>query len=150
MKKLKNLAFLLILGIIATSCGEDPPPPPSEEEVQTALLAQSWAVGTDANDITLDGQDEIGNWDGFTVVFSANGTYTASNVSTGREVVWPTSGTWVFQGLTGADLNTIIRDDGVNINIAVSETTLKMSFNYTAPGGRTSGTDGEWVFNMGR
>ena len=114
MKKLKNLAFLLILGMIATSCGEDPPPPPSEEEVQTTLLAKSWAVTTGANSVSLDGQDEDGNWDGFSVNFSADGTYSASSVSVGREIVWPASGTWAFNGTTGADLNTIIRGDGVS------------------------------------
>lgn len=123
---------------------------PTEEEVQTALLAKSWAVTTGANSVSLDGQDEDGNWDGFTVNFSENGTYTSSNVSVGREVVWPTSGTWAFKGTTGADLNTIIRGDGVNIDITLSETALSMRFNYTEPGGRTSGVEGDWVFNMER
>lgn len=152
MKKLKNLAFLLILGMIATSCGEDPPPPPSEEEVQTTLLAKPWTVGTSANDITLDTQDEIANWAGFSVVFSASGTYTTTNVSTGRETVWPSQGSWTYKGTTGADLNTIIRDAGTNnettINLTVDEVALKMTFNYTDPVGRTDGTEGDWAFNM--
>jgi hypothetical protein len=152
MKKIKILAFLLLGGMITImSCGPDPVTPPSEEEVQLGLLAKTWAVTSGANAVTLDGQDEDGNWTGFTVSFAENGTYTASNVSEGREVVWPVSGTWAFKGAgtDAVDVNTIVRDDGVEITITVDEATLKMSFTYTDPGGRTEGTEGAWIFNMG-
>ena len=149
MKKLKINALALLLGLVILSgCKDDAPAPPSEESVRTGLLAKSWSVGTSANAVTLDTADEIANWPGFSVNFSADGTYTASNVSVGREVVWPATGKWAYKGTTGADLNTIIREDGVNINIAISETTLQMTFNYTESGGRTDGTEGDWVFNM--
>ena len=78
--------------------------------------------------------------------FEADGTYTASNVADGRDVVWPTSGTWDFK--SDDELNTVIRGDDVSISIVVDEANLKMTFNYTANGGRTNGTDGVWVFNM--
>lgn len=151
MRNLKITSLVFILGIaVLFSCKDKTPPAPTEAEVQMGLIAQTWTVITGANSVTLDGADEEQNWPGFAVTFNANGTYTASNVSTGREVVWPTSGTWAFKGSTGNDLNTIIRDDGVDIAIVVSETSLKMSFRYTAPGGRISGTEGDWVFNMAK
>lgn len=151
MKKINYLAFLLILGILATGCKDDAPPAPSAEEVQTGLLAKTWLVGTTANSVTFEGTDENGNWDGFTVTFAANGTYTASNVSAGREVVWPSTGTWAYKGAGTEDVNvnTLERGDGVEIAIVVDEASLKMTFTYTDPGGRTDGTEGPWVFNMG-
>ncbi len=155
MKNLKITSLALLLGLaVIYSCKPDPEPEPSPEETQTALLAQTWKVGTAANDVTLDGSNEIGNWDGFTVTFNANGSYTASNVSAGRETVWPTQGSWEFKGkgTDGVDVNTIIRDKGSNnettMTIAVAETTLRMTFNYTNPTGRVAGTEGAWIFNM--
>lgn len=133
MKKIKILAFLLLGGMTAIiSCGPDPVIPPSAEEVQLELLAKSWAVTTGANAITLDGTDEDGNWVSFAVIFSENGTYTASNVSQGREVVWPSNGTWAFKGAgtDTVDINTIERGDGVIISIVVDEASLRMSFNW--------------------
>jgi len=154
MRKLKITSLAFFLGLIILSSCKDPvEPEPTAEEKQTDLLVQTWKVGTTANDVTLDNQDEIDNWTGFSVVFS-KGSYTASNVSEGRETVWPSQGSWEFKG-TGTDavdVNTIIRDKGSNnetsIKITVSETTLKMTFDYTEPGGKTSGTEGAWAFNM--
>ncbi len=155
MKNLKITSLALLLGLVViASCKPDPEPEPSAEEKQTALLAQTWKVGTDANDVTLDGANEIGNWDGFTVVFNANGSYTTTATSDGREEVWPSTGKWEFKGkgTDNVDVNTIIRDAGTNnetsMSIAVAETTLRMTFNYTEPGGRTVGIEGAWVFNM--
>ncbi|MCF6352918.1 MAG: hypothetical protein L3J06_07895 [Cyclobacteriaceae bacterium] len=155
MKNLKLTSLALLLGLVViASCKPDPDPEPSPEEVQTALLAQIWKVGTAANDVTLDGANEIGNWDGFTVTFNANGSYTTTNTSDGREDVWPSTGSWEFKGkgTDAVDVNTIIRDAGSNnettMTITVAETTLRMTFNYTNPGGRLGGTEGAWVFNM--
>ncbi len=155
MKNLKLTSMALLLGLIViASCKTDPPPEPSAEEKQTELLAQTWKVGTAANDVTLGGANEIGNWDGFTVTFTANGSYTTTNTSAGRENVWPSTGSWEFKGkgTDDVDVNTIIRDAGSNnetsVSITVAETTLRMTFNYTDPGGRLGGTEGAWVFNM--
>ncbi|MCF6351591.1 MAG: hypothetical protein L3J06_01135 [Cyclobacteriaceae bacterium] len=155
MKNLKIASLALLLGLVViASCKTDPPPEPTAEEVQTALLAQIWKAGTATNDITYNGANEIGNWDGFTVTFNANGTYATTNTSEGREDVWPSTGSWEFKGkgTDVVDVNTIIRDAGSNnetsIAIVVAETTLRMTFNYTNPGGRLGGTEGPWVFNM--
>ncbi len=157
MNKLKITSLALLLGLVIVSSCKDPvEPTPSAEEVQTALLAQSWKVGTSANDISLDGSDEIANWTNFSVVINANGSYAASNISEGREgTVWSTSGSWAFKdaGTESVDVNTIIRDAGTanetEIKITVSETSLKMTFDYTDPNGRASGINGAWAFNMG-
>jgi hypothetical protein len=152
MNKIKTTSLTLLLGLfILASCKETTPPEPSAREVQMGLLANMWNVTTGANSVTLDGTDENGNWDGFTVTFNSDGSYATSNASDGRDKVWPSQGTWDFKGDTGADLNTIIRGDGVSIEIGVTETTLQMSFTYDESiHGRLGGVDGAWVFNMSR
>ncbi|MCB0505444.1 MAG: hypothetical protein KDC58_08050 [Cyclobacteriaceae bacterium] len=147
MKYSRIVVLLFLAGTLAvTGCKNKKVDEQTPKEKQTDLLAKTWSVKSDALSVTLDGSDEIDNWTGFSVNFEADGTYTASNVADGRDVVWPTSGTWDFK--SDDELNTVIRGDDVSISIVVDEANLKMTFNYTANGGRTNGTDGVWVFNM--
>lgn len=147
MKNFRIIVVLFLLASVAiTGCKKTNDPEPTAAEKQTALLAKTWTVKSDALSVTLDGADEIDNWPGFSVAFSSDGSFTATNVASGREVVWPTSGTWAFASDT--DVNNIQRSDDVDIAIVVDEANLKMTFTYSTPGGRTTGTDGVWVFNM--
>lgn len=147
MKNSRILVLLFLMAtVVFTGCKKTPTPEPSAKEKQTDLLAKTWTVKTDALSVTLDGSDEVDNWPSFSVAFSEDGSFTASNVASGREVVWPSSGTWTFA--SDDDLNTIVRDDDVQIDIEVDEANLKMTFEYTDPNGRTTGTEGVWVFNM--
>ncbi len=147
MKKLKFLPFVLILGLaVLASCDDDDDPKPTAEEIQTALLVGTW----NNSSVTYDGATDAGDWSAFKVVLG-DGTYTSSAVSTGREKVWPAQGTWAYDG-AGTDnvnVNKLIRDDGVEIAITVSETALKMTFTYDEDiHGKNDGIDGAWVFNM--
>lgn len=137
--------ILLLTGLSSCKKNNDPEPP-SAHDVQLELLSKSWSVKNETNGVSLDGVDEIDNWPNLTINLTSSKTYTTSGVSTGREVVWPVSGTWDFKSDT--DLNTIVRGDGVVIGIVVDETNLKMTFNYASPGGRISSTEGDWQFNM--
>lgn len=148
MKK-SNLLLALFIGLVfVIGCKPKGPAEPSEKEKQTTLLSQSWTVKTAANSVTLDGTDVTTDWTGFSLTILSDGTYTATSVASGREVVWPTPGTWQFQSDT--ELNTLVRGDGVVITIVVDESTLQLKFTYTTPGGRTNGTDGAWIFNMAK
>jgi len=155
MRKLKITSLTLLLGLVVfSSCNPGGDPEPSAEEKQTALLAKTWKAGTAASDITLDNANEVDNWSGFTVSFSATGSYTTANVSQGREDVWPSQGSWAYEnaGAENVNVNRIIRDAGTTnetiITITVTETSLRMTFDYTDPTGRVGGTEGAWVFNM--
>ncbi len=150
MKKFKITSLVLLLGlVILSSCKGDDPVPPSAEEVQLGLLAKTWNNGT----VNLDGTTDQGDWSAFKVTFT-DGSYTSSGVSAGRELVWPTSGTWGFKnaGTADVDVNKIVRDDGVEISISVSESSLTMTFAYDESiNGRVAGIngiDGDWVFGM--
>ena len=147
MKNLKNLTFLLLVGMLTImSCGEDPVKEPTAEEAQLTLLVKKW----NNNTVTLDGSTDQGDWSTFTVTF-ADGSYTSTGVSDGRELVWPSSGTWAFKGAgtDAVDVNTLVRGDGVEIKVTVDEANLTMSFTYDESiNGRTTGIDGAWVFGM--
>lgn len=146
-KFLYLLAFLAF-GVIFSACKEKVDPQPTPEEEQLAKLAKTWVVAnpppsnavtvgssTSTNDVTTD-------WAAFTITFT-DGNYTSSGASSTD--VWPTSGTWEF---ATDDVGTLIRSDGVEVVINVTETTLKMNFDYDSTGGRLDGTDGSWEFNL--
>ena len=150
MKNLSKSYLVAIAMIMALSfisgCNNDDPEP-SAKDKQTDLLAKKWNIKTEVNSVTLNGDDDTDNWPGFTVTFYSNGTYVASNISAERlEKVWSSSGDWQFK--SDSNLNTIVRDDGVEITIIIDEDNLSMSFNYSQSNGRVSGIDGEWVFLM--
>ena len=137
--------MIMALSLIS-GCSKDDPEP-SAKDKQTDLLAKKWNIKTEVNSVTLNGGDDTDNWTGFTVTFYSNGTYVASNISAERlNTVWSSSGDWQFK--SDSDLNTIVRNDGVEINISIVETNLFMSFNYTQPNGRIAGIEGDWVFDM--
>ena len=149
MKKLKitSLAFVLAL-IVVASCKPKETIEPTAEELQLDKLVSAWNNST----VTLDGTADSGDWSAFTVTF-ADGSYTSSGVSAGREnTVWKSNGTWKFKnaGTADVDVNTIERGDGVIMTIVVDEASLTMTFGYdeTANAGRTDGITGNWVFSM--
>jgi len=146
MKTLKLYTLTLLVGItVLISCKPKTPEAETEAEKQLKLFAKTWNVKTDANAVTLDAADNTTNWTGFSLTVNSDYTYSTSGVHAGFEGVWPSQGIWEFNSAT--DVATIIRDDGTRIGIVVDASTLKLSFSYVT-GGRTSGTDGAWVFNM--
>lgn len=146
MKK-SNIAVAFLLGLVLViGCKSKKTPEPSEKEKQTTLLSQSWTAKSAANSVTLDGTDVTSDWTGFTLTISSDNTYSATSIASGREAVWPTPGTWDFKSDT--ELSTLLRGDGVEMNVVVDDTNLQLKFTYTTPGGRTNGTDGAWIFNM--
>ena len=147
MKKLKITSLAFVLGLVVlASCKGTETVEPTAEELQLEKLVKTWNNGT----VTLDQTADLGDWSAFTVTF-ADGSYTSSGVSAGRELVWPSSGTWAFKGAgtDAVDVNTLVRGDGVEISITVDEANLTMTFTYDESiNGRTSGIDGAWVFGM--
>jgi hypothetical protein len=139
--RISFLATVLVLGTLVYSCKEKEKPKKTDEEINTELLSKAWVPQTGANATTVAGNDVSDIWAGF-VLTMGDKTYSSSGADAPE--VWPASGTWAF----GTDANTLVRNDGIEIAISVSETTLVMKFNYSASGGRLSGLEGDWVFNM--
>lgn len=141
--KLFYALAILAFGVVLSSCKKDEPKPKTDEELQLEKLAGTWALPSPSpsNSVTVAGNDVTADWATFQVTFT-DGSYSTS--SSAAPEVWPASGTWTFA--TG-DVNTLQRNDGVDISINVTETSLTMSFTYTAPGGRIDGVEGDWVFS---
>ena len=139
--KILILVMGLVFSTVIFSCKKDDPPPKTQEEINTELLSKAWVPQTGSNTITVAGTDVSDIWSAFVLTL---GDKTYSSTGADAVEVWPASGTWAF----GADANTLVRNDGIEIAISVTETTLVMKFNYSASGGRLSGIEGDWVFNM--
>ena len=139
--KVSFIASVLILGTLVNSCKEKEEEKKTDEQINTELLSKVWIPQTGSNAITVAGTDVSDIWAGF-VLTMGDKTYSSSGADAAE--VWPASGSWAF----GTDANTLVRNDGIEIAISVTETTLVMKFNYTASGGRLSGIEGDWVFNM--
>ncbi|RLD24079.1 MAG: hypothetical protein DRI71_03650 [Bacteroidetes bacterium] len=140
--RLNLIALTLILGVVVSSCKEDPPPAKTDEQLQTEKLAKAWVLNTGSNVVTLDGNDVSLDWTTFELTL---GDKTYNSINATFPEVWPSNGTWAFDG---ADVNTLVRDDGVKISIAVTDTSLQLQFDYSAAGGRLAGVEGSWVFKM--
>ncbi len=150
MKNLKIPSLVLILTVaILFSCKDKKDDPPSDEVVQLGLLAKTWK----SSSVTYQGSPDSGDWSSFTITIT-DGSYTSSGVSDGRDLVWPSTGTWVFKdaGTDNVDVNTAVRGDGVEILLTVDEANLTMSFTYDESiNGRVNGIngiDGPWIFSM--
>jgi hypothetical protein len=139
---MKQLRYFVLIALSTVALGliscKDDGPGKTDEEKQLEALAKVWTISS----ATVDGSDVSSNFTGLTVTFTEEGDY-STNGSYGP--VWPSSGTFEL----GTDLNTVVRDDGVTLTIALDNISLTASFNYnTLPGGRTSGILGDYVFQF--
>jgi hypothetical protein len=147
MKYFRSLIFFTFsLGaLMLISCGDDDdasvaddPVEQTEEEKQLeSLSASAWTMSS----ITLDGADVTTNFSGLVLTIKSDKTYSTNG---SYDPVWPSSGSFTF----GSDLNTLTRDDGVSMTIAVSETSLTVTFTYADSGGRIDALPGDYVFNF--
>ena len=147
MKHLRSFIFFTFsLGaLMLISCGDDDdasvaddPVEQTEEEKQLeSLSASAWTMSS----ITLDGADVTTNFSGLVLTIKSDKTYSTNG---SYDPVWPSSGSFTF----GSDLNTLTRDDGVSMTIAVSETSLTVTFTYADSGGRIDALPGDYVFSF--
>jgi uncharacterized protein YndB with AHSA1/START domain len=140
--KLTLLAIILVSGALWSSCKKDPPPAKTPEQEQTEKLAKTWILASGATAVTINSVDVSEDWASFELTFT-DGGYTSTNANAAE--VWPGSGTWSF---ATDDVTTLLRNDGTEITVNVTENALLMQFTYSSTGGRLDGTDGNWVFNM--
>ena len=149
LKQLSTLATILLLATlpITQSCKDPGQGTPTAEEQQIEKLTKTWTVES----VTFGGsEDRTTDWSGFTLTVTGNQGYSTTNAFSPGP--WPASGTWSFATTGGtADINKVLRDDGLEIAITVSATSLTMTFTYddtTHQGGRTEAVNGEYVFKM--
>lgn len=127
---------IVLAMMIAGSCKDDEP---SEAGKQTNRLVGTWTIGQQGY-VKRDDITSV-EWTDFTLTFTST-EYTSNSH---YPAVWPTHGTWTF---ARGNINRIEREDGLPIDIEITESTLKLTFIQPDAGlsGRVSGTSGEYVF----
>ena len=136
---LTALVFISLIVFISCKKGDDGPSGPTPEEETLALLLGTWELESASESGT-----EREEWEGFSITISES-SITASGIPNldGASDVWSTNSTWDF----GDAPSIINREDGITMNIAVTETQLTVS-NLTISGSsnRISGFSGVWKF----
>lgn len=135
MNTLSKILSFLLLGMMVFSCGEEgsEPAPENEETIQLQKLAKTWQPVT----VMKDDEDVTGRFTGFTVTFTQQKTYATTPERGGYDVEpFKPNGSWDFKD---NNLNIISRDDGVDMNISVTETKLTLRFQIANPNGRVQG-----------
>ncbi len=148
MKTKLNLVLVTLLAVaLLNGCKKKEEPTKSDEEIQLEKLSKTWALGTGSDAVTYEGTPVATDWAGFTLTLG-NKTYSSANAFSPD--IWPASGSWDFGKNTdgSTNVNVMVRDDGTEISIQVTDTSLKLQFTYSATGGRLTGIEGDWVFDM--
>ncbi len=138
------LSFVTLAVMMAqlTSCGKKSDPAPTvsaQDQVKAQLVANPWKLQS----VSVDGVDQTSVYQGFAITFTGSG-YTTSKGG----AVWPASGTWTFASTDGTAIK---RDDGLDVQILVTATLLKMTLTWTKTtlgGGRIESLKGQHVFTM--
>ena len=139
---LLSLLTLAIMIVQLTSCGKKSDPAPAvsaQDQVKAQLIANPWKLQS----VSVDGVDQTSVYTGFGITFTGSGYTTSKGGS-----VWPASGTWTFANTDGTDIK---RDDGLDVQILVTATSLKMTLTWTKTtlgGGRIESLKGQNVFTM--
>ncbi len=153
---MKKLNYLLTLGVLISffaviGCGGDDPEGPTINEQQLEALVGTW-VTSSASDVKLNGADAPGDWDNFSITFTAQGDVTVTGDDPSNEVD-------IFQisqyEILGDQVNTFTlefnNDATETANVTISGTTMTMSFTLAADdklGAKVLSVEGNWVFNL--
>lgn len=141
MKTIKNILFLILILSVSVACkkkANDPEPTLLEQRlVELINGGVSWEVSS----VTKDGYNVTGQFTGF-VLTIGEFTYSTENA---LAKAWPKSGTWSFYN---DDPNTVLRDDGVIINVNINGSSLVLTYSVTNLGGRVDGINGDYQFNL--
>lgn len=132
--------LILLVQLAACGGGGDPAPTPSAQVgVKAKLTSGKWNMQT----AQVEGVDKTATYSGLSVTFSASG-YTTTN----GKGLWPASGGWSFVDTEGKKIK---REDGTEMTVEVTDTSLKLSFNWTKAtigGGRAESLPGQHVLSF--
>jgi hypothetical protein len=145
-KHIKSILLVTVLFVLFSSCEETAKELTLEQE-RAVLVASISETPWGASGIVRGTQDAISEFPDFEIEIG-DGTYDTKN---GKHL-WEDSGTWTF---ADGRSDQIIRDDGVVIDLELTEDQLKLSFEvdenvYSIGGGRTETIISEFFFNLFR
>ena len=145
--KTSYITYLLFiaLAIVTFNCKTktaDPDPEPTALELQLeSLMNNNTSWGLTGGSVLKDGYDVTSQFSGFTLNIGEF-TYTTEN---GLLTAWPSTGTWQF---VNDNPNKVIRGDGVEIDVAIANNQLTLTFSVTGIGGRVKGINGTYTFTL--
>ena len=139
MKLHISKTFLSVCVFVVVSCSSsdpDPAPEMSAEEKQIEKLAKTWTLGT----VRYGDEDISDRFENFALTLTEGKKYSATGSLGGFDYEpFKASGSWTFDS---QDLNVINRNDGVVMDITVSEDNLSLVFTITEENGRRAGLGG--------
>lgn len=147
MKKLNYLlsAVILLTVLVTVGCSKDEGGPSAEEQV-TDRFSKTWALSSASL-----GSDAVTDLSGLTLTINSNLSYSTGGTVARTPHPWPSSGTWAFTTpITDASASSFVvtRDDGLEINVTLTDTTLIMSFTFVegthSQNGREEAVSGAW------
>ena len=145
----KILIGLMVFGILMTYTGckkkKGDPEPITDQQIEK--LSKPWKVDA----VMLDGVVRTTDFTNLTITFSGTkGTTSIAYTTLGTQPKpspWASSGNFTFDTTTPE--TKLKRDDGVDVTYSVSETQLRMTFQYNGPGfGRVKAVKGPWDFTF--
>lgn len=124
-----------------SGCAKDDDAQPSLQEVQKIALINGGSPWV-TESVTKDGYDVTSQYADFKLTIGSF-TYTVEK-SAGN--AWPKAeGVWSFGN---ADGTVMVREDGVEMQVILTENTLQLSFTAPSTTGRVNSVEGEYVFNL--
>jgi len=139
--KNKFILYSFLLVFLFIGC-KKPSPTPDLLQIQLENLKNknmSW--GLVGGSVIKDNYDVTSQFSGFTLTIGEYTYITQNSIAS----AWPTSGTWQF---VNDNPNLVVREDGVEIDVAIANNQLTLSFTVSGIGGRVSGIDGNYVFTL--
>jgi hypothetical protein len=132
-----SVVITLLLQIMG--CGSSDPAPSAQDAVKAKLTSGKWNMQT----AQVDGVDKTATYAGLSVTFTST-SYSTTN----GKALWPASGSWSFVDAAGKKVK---REDGTEIDVEVTDTSLKLSFSWTKTnlgGGRVESIAGKHVLSF--
>ncbi len=135
------LCAWIVLCLCQCSSSGDPEPEPNAEEKQVNMLAKTWTPG-----IVMHGGDDVTHRFGdFVLTITKNKSYaTSGKLGDFDYEPFKSSGTWDFMD---NNLNRIARNDGVEMDVQVSDDELILTFSISESNGRIAGL-GSYRFQL--
>ncbi len=152
-----NSLLILSLALIVGACNKKKNGGPDPDELRIEALAGDYKSASSktwsTTSVTFNGtENRTIDWANFTLTISTDGsgeiTYTATNAV--ADGPWPAAGSFTFDQINGEpNINKLIRDDSMEITIALAGNDVTMTFifdNMTHTSGRTESINGEYIF----
>jgi hypothetical protein len=132
-------AIMLLVSIVSLSACSSSDEPDSREKTLKTLTGVAWNI----EQVMLDGQEYTDLYDGMTLTFNQNGTY---STIAGNSPVWDAEGTYEL-----ISAEALLLDGNRTVTIeTIGSRQLTLSFDYQGIESRTSSIGGSYTFIYSR